>query len=255
MTPTELEPSTRHTFAHPRENLCSISLGGGSIVVTPASADTVNVVCRIDPRYGDRYRFTADSNGTLTIQGQELQSGRDMGVQIDAEIPPDCDIELRTAGGSIQVGRHAASITAEALGGSIQIEKVAGALAATTSGGRVLVNAASGPVTVRTRGGSVRLADVTGRADVQVSGGSIEIAFGANPDARLRTEAGDVRITVKPDAAFQLSATAEAGSVVVQAPLVPRPFRGSHYAGSINGGGLTRVDAAASAGSITIAVG
>ncbi len=249
-----LDPNRTYDFRRPERNRCVLDVEGGWIGVTPATGDSVRVICRIDPASSDKYRFAAnEDDGTLVIEGRRTSTlGGDFGVQVIAQVPTDCVIELRVAGGSIEVGRHNAAITAHVSGGSLRIERAADTLVVVAAGGSVAADEVAGSVRVQARGGSVRLGSVAGSADVDIKGGSLRIALTGQPDARLRTQAGDIKLTVPDAAGFKLLAGATAGRVKIKAPLVDGGFDGTTFSGAVNGGGATTVDAQTSAGNIIL---
>ena len=105
-----------------------------SIAVTPSSSGAVQILCRVDPDRAGKFRFTAETNGTVSVEGRRRSpSLGDLKVQIVAQIPDDCALDVRAAGGSIDVGRHGGPIVAEVKGGSIKIARAVESLTISAS--------------------------------------------------------------------------------------------------------------------------
>ena len=253
MATQTLAPNTAYQLAAPTLKQCTIRMDGGAIAVTPSTTGQVQVVCRTDPASAGKFLFTADINGTLTGQGRRKPgTGGFAKVVISVEIPTDCALDLHAVAGSIDVGRHGASVTAQTSAGSIHVARAAGVLSMSASGGSIAVDEMLGQLTARANGGSIKLINVKGSTDADASGGSIEASLLSPPDARLKASGGSIRLKVDRSAAFNLIAAATGGTVTVSSPLVPTTVTGSHFAGRINGGGTTTVDLCASAGSIAV---
>ena len=69
----------------------------------------------------------------------------------------DGEIMAKTAGGSIRIGATKGDVNARTLGGSIRVGRTEGDLTAYTMGGNIIVEAASGKVSAKTLGGKVRV--------------------------------------------------------------------------------------------------
>ncbi len=253
MATETLQANTSFQFPKPANNQCVASMSGGSIHVTPSQSKQVQVFCSVAPEDAGKYTFTVDSNGTFKFQGkQKPLSFRHSSALILLQIPPDCQLDLSSSGGSIDVGVHGAAITAMSDGGSVRIAAANTSLAVTASGGSISVDTMSGPIKASGSGGSIHLAKIQGAADVTVSGGSADLELPSTPDARVRSSGGNIRVRVDASAAFNLIADAAGGSVTILPPLVTSGMMGSHFTGKINSGGTTTVDLGASGGSIIV---
>jgi len=251
---TQTLPANRPVqFPKPANNQCVASMAGGAIHVTPSQSEQVEVFCNVAPEDADKYIFTVDTDGTFRFQGKQKPFlFPHSSALILLQIPPECQLDLSSSGGSIDVGVHGAAITAMASGGSVHIAAANTSLSVTASGGSISVDTMSGPVKASGNGGSIHLAKIQGAADVNVSGGSADLDLLSTPAAHIRSSGGNIRVRVDRSAAFNLIADAAGGSVTILPPLVTSGMVGSHFTGKINGGGTTTVDLGASGGSIIV---
>lgn len=90
-------------------------------------------------------------------------------------VPKDLSVELKTSGGSIQVGDIGGSVRAATSGGSMRFGRIGGPIHARTSGGSITVTGATGAADIRTSGGSITIGETTGDIEAHTSGGSVTI--------------------------------------------------------------------------------
>ncbi|MEZ4702274.1 MAG: hypothetical protein R2834_18210 [Rhodothermales bacterium] len=137
---------------------------------------------------------------------------RSLQVRYEIEVPSDIDVDLKTAGGSIQV----ADIDGEALlhtsGGSLVLKNIGGIVDARTSGGSIEANGLGERSKLRTSGGSIKVANAGGPVDCQTSGGSITVER-ADGDVDCQTSGGSIRMM---EIAGAVNATTSGGSIVAE---------------------------------------
>jgi hypothetical protein len=106
--------------------------------------------------------------------------------------------DLKTAGGSIHVASAGAPLEVSTAGGSITIGNTAGSVDAHTSGGSIHLGTIGGSVVARTSGGGIDIEGAVGSIDASTSGGSIEakIAGALREDSRLSTSGGHVTLAI-----------------------------------------------------------
>jgi hypothetical protein len=192
------------------------------------------------------------SSGDITLVG--LREAGELGVETDfgdlmlQAIEAD-SLQARSSSGKISVedGGFSDGIDLEADFGNIVVEDVrAASYRLVSSSGNVVLDKCSGPIELRARFGSVEVRDAS---DVQLtlSTDSGEIRFTGSLDNqgehRVESEFGDVRLVLPSDAAFDLDAEAEFGTIDTQFPVEASRFEGKHIVGEVNGGGpLLRID-------------
>lgn len=199
-----------------------------------------------------------------------------LSVRCRVTIPRELDLDLETAGGSIEVPAVKGMVEADTAGGSIRLGEIDGSVKANTAGGSISVAGATGPasvgtagghiklgvmggpVTAETSGGSIRIQSATGPVQADTSGGSIELGDMAGPveaetsggsitarfpkssagDVQLETSGGSIAVYLGDDAGYQLDAECSGGRVSTDIPVTTtgKPNR-SELHGQIGQGG------------------
>ena len=187
------------------------------------------------------------------------------------QVPRDYPVELRTAGGSLDMRHLNASVHGTTSGGSVTIREVRGPIDARTAGGRIDASQLNGPTSLRTSGGSIHVADSTGDLDLHTSGGGIYLEHldgkvqastsGGSVEAKVRTNRGVSLVTAGGSISLQLPASAR-GSIDAHTsggrarstiPLsMTEIASGGELRGALNGGG-DPIFLRTSGGSISIA--
>lgn len=168
------------------------------------------------------------------------------------------DVNLRTSGGSVRVGHVDGAVVAKSSGGGItlagathdveisssgggiSIGETKGKVNASTSGGGVSVDGASGDTHVSTSGGGITLKNIAGNINANTSGGPIRAEFvgDIDSDCVLRTSGGGITVSINPDVAFTIDASTSGGSVSTDFPVtVQGKLKSNVLQGEINGGG------------------
>ncbi len=164
------------------------------------------------------------------------------------------EARAHTAGGSIDLAGATGSVDAETAGGSIKVGESGGKVNVRTAGGSLYVEGARKGLEARTSGGSIHLKGVGGIVNALTSGGSISAEFAEAPagTCTLQTSAGGVDVTLDPSWALDLDAQTSAGGVDTQIPVTVQGQQNrSTLCGKINGGG-PRLELRTSAGRIEI---
>lgn len=164
------------------------------------------------------------------------------------------NVVASTGSGSIKV-EGAASLEASTGSGSIHAGSVAGPTKATSgSGGITIAQSGKGDVTVSAASGGIRLTGVDGAARLKSSSGSITIDGRPSGPWTLHSSSGGITMTVPPDAAFDLDARTNSGSIDSAHPVtmeVTGKVDKRRIAGKVRGGGPL-VEVSCSSGSIHI---
>ncbi len=163
-------------------------------------------------------------------------------------------VQASTGSGSIKVD-GAASLEAHTGSGSITADAVAGATKANSGSGSITITqAGKGDVEVSAASGGITVTGVDGAALLNSSSGSIRIDGRPAGPWSLHSSSGGISITVPPDAAFDLDARTNSGSIDSAHPVtmeVTGRIDKKHVQGKVRGGG-PRVEASCSSGSIRI---
>jgi hypothetical protein len=173
-------------------------------------------------------------------------------------VPQGIEIEVQTAGGSIEVADRDGAVAVKSSGRSLRLGSVNGALSALTSGGSISLGNCNGDASLKTSGGSIKSGNVNGSLSAQTSGGKISVGnvsgnlsaktSGGSISARLEnqitrpvsliTSGGSINLAVKPDFKANLDAKTSGGRVICDLPLeVSGKFSKKAISGAVNGGG------------------
>ncbi len=168
------------------------------------------------------------------------------------------EVELKTSGGGISIGEIDGRVRAETSGGGISLQRstgeayihtsgggirlgeIGGSLDAKTSGGSISVDGVNGDLKARSSGGGLRLRNVNGNLTAKTSGGSIlaELLKQIDAPMDLHTSGGGITLEVPPDFRADIDASTSGGRVYSDLPLTVRgTFGKSSLRGEINGGG------------------
>ena len=164
------------------------------------------------------------------------------------------NVEASTGSGSIKVD-GAASLEARTGSGSIQAAAITGPTKANSGSGSVTVaQAGKGDVDVSAASGSITLTGVDGAARANSASGSIRIDGRPAGPWSLHSSSGSITVTVPPDAAFDLDARVNSGTIDSAHPVtmeVTGKIDKRHVQGKVRGGGPL-IEASCSSGSIRI---
>jgi DUF4097 and DUF4098 domain-containing protein YvlB len=179
------------------------------------------------------------AGGGIEVKGtQGKLNARTAGGRLEFEAVQG-PVDGRTAGGGVYAKGCEGDLKLRTSGGRIEVSGGSGSLEAVTSGGGIALHTFRGPAKVTTSGGAIRIHHVTGALEASTSGGSIEATL-SNLDApvKLATSGGHVTVHVPENAAFDLDAQTSAGRVNSDLALSAegKPER-NRIAGKVNGGG------------------
>ena len=276
----------------------------GSIRIETHNKNSVDVVVtkRVDAFSDTRAREIIEgfeisfnqSGDNIEIQGKARTLSSDafnrLRLQYVVTVPLRYDLELRTAGGSINVADIEGEVDAKTAGGSLTFGNVVGTVEGKTAGGSISLNVADGNVDVRTSGGSISIGGaqgdvvartsggsisigevygmldartaggsinikgVTGTVDARTSGGSVQATILQQPDedCTLKTSGGSISVTLPENIALDIDARSHGGKIKTDLPITVRgEISKSRIEGVLNGGGPT-LTMETSAGNIII---
>jgi len=183
----------------------------GSIHINTSASDKVDVrVVRDVKRVSDskakeiieQHKIDMSENaGTVLISAENPQKNKFLGknpfnnLQVDytISVPSKFNLDLRTAGGNIDIADLEGTVDARTAGGNLKLGSIAGPINAQTSGGNITLQAAKGNADVHTSGGDLRIGNVDGDLVAKTSGGSIQLEkIKGRVDAQ--TSGGDVHV-------------------------------------------------------------
>jgi len=163
-------------------------------------------------------------------------------------------VQASTGSGSIKVG-GAASLEASTGSGSVHAAAVSGPTKAHSGSGSITVSqTGKGDVDVSASSGSITLTGVDGAARANSASGSIRIDGRPGGPWSLHSSSGDITITMPPDAAFDLHARTNSGTIDSAHPVtmeVTGKIDKRQIQGKVRGGGAL-IEASCSSGSIKI---
>jgi DUF4097 and DUF4098 domain-containing protein YvlB len=176
------------------------------------------------------------------------------GGHIEVTVPPRLGINVRTAGGSVELTDTIGSAILRTSGGEIVAKNVNGNVEARTSGGGILADNIRGDIDAGTSGGDLRLLNVDGKIRGETSGGSVQCSLvGNNRGISATTSGGSIQLTVPRTTTGNIEATTSGGGITSELPVATTKFEEDHVKGSINGGGQP-IDVRTSGGSISLRV-
>jgi Putative adhesin len=177
-------------------------------------------------------------------------------MRFTIEVPRDYSVELRTAGGYLDVRNLNAPVRGATSGGSIVVRDVTGPVEMHTSGGSIAAERLNGTTELRTSGGSISVTDATGDLDVHTSGGGIHLmnidasvtaaTSGGSVHAEVRsnrgislsTSGGTIGLLLPGNVGASIDASTSGGRVYWKLPLSStEAVDHSHLRGVLNGGG------------------
>jgi len=252
-----------------------VRTGGGTQVrveVRQGDASTDDILEDLDLRFSAEGSQVVVESRTRDPWWSRLLQGRTSAPQFVIEVPSTFNLDVKTAGGSVDIGAISGDVRARTSGGSLRFAAITGTVNGRTSGGSISLDSAKeadlqtsggsvrvgevgGPLRAHTSGGSIRVARAV-EADVRTSGGSISldaVAEGIDAhtsggsitallegqpdrDLRLETSGGSVTLSVPQTIAAEIDASG--GRVTVDLPISSgSTVTRSQVHGTINGGG------------------
>src|ERR1051326_5089717 len=116
-----------------------------------------------------------------------------MEVHYVINIPKKFDVELKTAGGNVQLADLDGEALAHTSSGSIKVGHVSGKLETTDAGGDIFVVEAGQNLVAKTSSGSVHVEKAAGSAEISDAGGNIRVEE-AGADLTASTSSGSIKI-------------------------------------------------------------
>ena len=268
--------------------LLNVSTGSGSISVESGPAGRVEIVGHIKVGTGLFRRSGAsaqelvdeiEANPPIELVDGQLRVGHLKGrafkgnVSISYEIivPADTRVKARTGSGSMSIDGVAEIVKAGSGSGRVKLNNIAGPAVASTgsgsiraegisgafdgdtgSGGIYLMQTAPGDVKASTGSGGIELHNIDGALRARAGSGRVRVNGAQNGTWDIDTGSGSISVDLPDEAAFQLDAESNSGSIVIDHPVtVQGKISKRHLRGNVRGGGdLLKIDTGS--GGITI---
>ncbi len=148
------------------EILIEKQLEGGTEEQARRAFDEVEVTTE---QQGNDVHIRIDKKRWLSFKGNKVS------VAMTVQVPYTYDLDINTAGGSIEIADLGGEIMAKTAGGSIRIGATKGEVNARTLGGSIRIGPTEGGVYAKTLGGSIDIGDTKGDVSALTMGGSIRV--------------------------------------------------------------------------------
>jgi DUF4097 and DUF4098 domain-containing protein YvlB len=147
-------------------------------------------------------------------------------------------VKAHTAGGNITVSKSEGDADVNTSGGDLRLGEINGNLVAYTSGGRITLEKSRGSVKASTSGGDIRVEDAYGPVTAHTSGGNVSAQLNAQPnaDCLLKTSGGNVEVVLASNLALDLDAHTSGGTVTSDFPGTLNKQK-TRLTARLNGGG------------------
>jgi DUF4097 and DUF4098 domain-containing protein YvlB len=147
-------------------------------------------------------------------------------------------VKAHTSGGNITLTRSEGDADVSTSGGNLRLGQIEGSVVAHTSGGQITLEKAKGSVKASSSGGDIRVQDAHGPVTARTSGGNVSAQLNTQPtaDCSLKTSGGDVEVVLAANLAFDLVAHTSGGRVNSAFPGTSNKDK-TRLTARINGGG------------------
>jgi len=161
-------------------------------------------------------------------------------------------IKAHTSGGNISLAKSESDADVNTSGGDLRLGEVKGDLLAHTSGGRITLEKTGGSVKASTSGGDIRVQDAYGAVTAHTSGGNVSAQLNAQPtaDCSLKTSGGNVEVVLASNLALDVDAHTSGGRIKSDFPGTLNRQK-TRLTARLNGGG-TGLVLATSGGNVNI---
>ena len=221
------------------------SEAGGGIRIQGWDKDVVKIDVSLSGRDAEdiEVEFEETSDGVAVYCDYDgHKRNRSAKIKFDIMVPNEFDLDLETAGGSLDIDGVKGELIGETMGGSLELRNLEGVLKMNTMGGSIELEDSNVDGKVKTMGGSVSFRNVTGDVDAETMGGSIKqknVKGNKGSDGkplRLSTMGGSIDVDDVPNGAYLKTM---GGSVEVNSSgdyLEVETMGGSIEIGAVDGG-------------------
>lgn len=159
---------------------------------------------KLETMGGDITFQNISGRASITSQGGDLDGGDINGSAT----------EVKTMGGDIQLGKINDVRKVTTFGGDIEVKESNGDVELTTFGGQVKLGKAQNSVTAKSYGGNISIGQANGFVDVNTAAGNIELRQ-ISGSVNARTSAGDIYVDLNPTGGKDSEIRSDAGDVVL----------------------------------------
>ncbi len=147
-------------------------------------------------------------------------------------------LKAHTSGGNITLTKTQGDADVDTSGGNLHLGAIEGNLVAHTSGGQITVERTKGSVKASTSGGDIHVKDACGPVTAHTSGGNVSAQLNSQPtaDCSLKTSGGNVEVVLAANLAVDVSAHTSGGRISSDFPGTMNKEKTTLTA-KINGGG------------------
>ncbi len=204
-------------------------------------------------RSGDTIQVDARPRSTIAVFG-----GISERFRIDVTLPPECDVQVRSRDGGVEVEPVTGRLDVQTYDGRITVHGAHGDVRLWTGDGGIDAEGIDGTLTARTGDGHLRVTGRFDRRDVRSGDGRVEATAlrGSSLAGPWEFASGDGGITIRIPRNLQalLDASTRDGHVHVDLPIAGRgEFSHHELRGQLNGGSMP-LRVRTSDGSITFAL-
>jgi DUF4097 and DUF4098 domain-containing protein YvlB len=202
----------------------TVNVDRGSIHITTSDSDKVDVrVTRELKRASsaearkvlEEHKIdltSADNEVRIEAQNPQNKSFNRLQVDYTIAIPAKFDVDVKTAGGNIDLADLEGKAAVHTSGGNLKLGAITGPIKAHTSGGNITLTKCGGDADVNTSGGDLNLGEITGNLVAHTSGGGIMIEK-TKGSVKAVTSGGNIRVK---DAYGPVTAHTSGGNVSAQ---------------------------------------
>jgi hypothetical protein len=229
-----------------------VETDSGRITVRPGPQNSVRVVgtIKIQPRWivsaSKETVAKIESNPPIEQHGDTIRIGemlrahdtKGLTISYEITVPPETRLRSKCDSGGQSIEGINGPVDAECDSGGLRFADIRGDVKAECDSGRIEADGIDGSFTASADSGGIHVSGIAGKVDVSTDSGGIEIEQTSPADIIASADSGGVRVTIPPDAGYDLKAESDSGGVDVKAPLtVSGTIKRDRIQGKINGGG------------------
>ncbi len=186
---------------------------------------------------GDSVHVMARSRSSIAVFG-----GISERFRVDVTVPPDCDVQVRSGDGGVDLEAVAGRIDLQTGDGRIAVHGARGDVRLWSGDGGIDADGLDGAITAHTGDGHLKVSGRFDRLDLRTGDGHVEASVerGSQPAGPWEISSGDGGIVLRIPRNLQavLDAVAHDGHVRVDLPITTDHSEGSRHElrGQLNGG-------------------
>lgn len=186
---------------------------------------------------GNTVVVTAKTPSTSVVFGWSSER-----LRVEVTVPTECDVEVRSGDGSIEVEPFTGRLVADVGDGHVRVKGVRGQMMLSTSDGAIEIENADGDLLAHTGDGRITASGRFDGLDLRTGDGrvAVEALAGSKLGSEWSLESNDgpLSLSVAPDLKATLDVRAGDGPIHVDLPVtIAGRFREHEVHGTLNGGG------------------